>query len=433
MRSLFTRILLWFLVTLLLAVAALVLAAARSSAEQPSRPLPFRMLLMLQAAQAQHAYETGGREELAATLQRFHGWGLPPVVMTDSAGRDLLTGADRSDLIREARAPRFPLGREHVVLGRESPDHRFWLFEILPRRRWFAFFVHPQYLWILGLAVALCYGLALFLTSPLRRMQNAAERFSQGDFAFRIASKRSDELGQLARTLDRMAERIETLLAAERRLLLDISHELRSPLTRLGVAVELARSSENRDAALDRIQREADRLNALVGELLQVTRAEGDPSTMRTEDLSFGDLVATIVDDCSIEAGARGCTLALACSDPAPVRGDAELLRRAVENVIRNAIRHAPEGSAIDVEVTAGEQTVKVRVRDRGPGVPEETLPRLFDPFYRVESDRDRSSGGVGLGLSIARRAVQLHRGEIRARNASPGLEVEVDLPRAGT
>jgi len=429
MRSLFAKILIWFAATIVVAGVALVLSAARSSSEPRSRPLPFQMLLTLQAAQAQHAYETGGKEELAATLSRFRAWGLPLSALTDASGRDLVTGQDRSGLLREVRLGRFPLVREHVVLARSSPDGRYWFIEIVPRMRWLAFLLHPQYIWVLGLAVLFCYGLALYLTLPLRRMQNTVERFGRGDFSARVASTRRDEVGDLARTLDWMAGRIETLLAAERRLLLDISHELRSPLTRLGVAVELARTGEDREATLDRIQREADRLNALLGELLQVTRAEGDPSTMRTEVLALDELVATIVEDCAIEAEARRCSLSFETHGPVRVPGDAELLRRAVENVIRNASRYAPEGTAIEVEVAEREKAAVVRVRDHGPGVPEEALPRLFDPFYRVEADRGRSSGGTGLGLAIARRSVQLHRGTIRARNAAPGLEVEIELP----
>ena len=143
----------------------------------------------------------------------------------------------------------------------------------------------------------------------MRALQKAVERFGRGDLSARAGSTRRDELGQLARTFDRMADRIETLLAAERRLLLDISHELRSPLARLGVAVELARSGEDLDAALNRIQKESDRLNSLVGQLLQVTRAEGDPSSLRRDPVRLDELVQQLVDDSAIEAAARGCRL----------------------------------------------------------------------------------------------------------------------------
>ena len=140
-------------------------------------------------------------------------------------------------------------------------------------------------------------------------------------------------------------------------------------------------------------------------------------------------LLAGVVSDCAIEAAARGCSLVLQASGPVTISGDPELLRRAVENVIRNAIRYAPQQTAVEVRLERAGSTVSVRVRDYGPGVPAEALDRIFDAFYRVDGDRNRGSGGVGLGLSIARRAVELHKGTLRARNATPGLLVEMELP----
>jgi len=180
---------------------------------------------------------------------------------------------------------------------------------------------------------------------------------------------------------------------------------------------------------LNRIQKESERLNSLVGQLLQVTRAEGDPSSLRHNPVRLDNLVQQLVDDSGIEAEAHGCRVEFERRDAVTIEGDPELLRRAVENVIRNAIRYAPRNTAIEVSLARRNGTAVVDVRDRGPGVPEEALPRLFDAFYRVESDRDRQSGGIGLGLSIARRAVELHKGKIRAKNAGPGLEVELELP----
>jgi two-component system sensor histidine kinase CpxA len=228
-----------------------------------------------------------------------------------------------------------------------------------------------------------------------------------------------------------MADRIQTLLAAERRLLLDISHELRSPLARLGVAVELARSGEDRHHMLDRIQKEADRLNELVAELLQVTRVEGDPSLHKSESVPLDELLADIVYDSLLEAKSKDCTLLLKAPVAVILPGDEELIRRAVENVIRNAIRYAPAGSPIDIELKKSADMSEICVRDYGPGVPAEALPRIFDPFYRVDSDRNRVSGGLGLGLAIARRSVELHKGKLTARNANPGLLVSIELPLA--
>jgi two-component system sensor histidine kinase CpxA len=321
----------------------------------------------------------------------------------------------------------FPLG--DATLSRAGENGKYWFFFIVPRTSLAPSFLTPEHLFFLLAAVLLCYWLALNLTSPVRALQKAVERFGDGDFTARVGSSRRDELGQVANTFDRMAGRIQTLLTAERRLLLDISHELRSPLARLGVAVELARTGENLEAALNRIQKESDRLNALLGQLLQVTRAEGDPNSLRHDAVRLDALLQQLVDDSAIEAAARGCRLQFRQPEPLTVEGDAELLRRAMENVIRNAIRYSPPETDVEVSLTRRNGNALVDVRDHGPGVPEETLPRLFDAFYRVEKSRDSSSGGIGLGLSIARRALELHKGRIRARNAHPGLDVEIELP----
>src|SRR5262249_11233522 len=167
----------------------------------------------------------------------------------------------------------------------------------------------------------------------------------------------------------------------------------------------------------------------LVGELLQVTRAEGDPSSLRAEAVRLDQLVKQLVDDAAIEAEARGTAVTVAETLPVTMQGDPELLRRALENVIRNAIRYSPPDMPVEVSLARRNGHAVVSVRDHGPGVPEDALPRIFDAFYRVESDRNRASGGAGLGLSIARRAIELHRGSIRARNAHPGLCVEMELP----
>jgi two-component system, OmpR family, sensor histidine kinase CpxA len=194
--------------------------------------------------------------------------------------------------------------------------------------------------------------------------------------------------------------------------------------------VELARSGGDSESQLNRIQKEADRLSALVGELLQVTRAEGDPSQRKLEPVQLDSLVTDVVEDSRIEADARGVKVELIAPAGIKLSGDEELLRRAIENVVRNAIRYAPVGTAVEVVVKDMPGHAAIRVRDYGSGVPIDALPRLFDPFYRVDTDRNRASGGVGLGLAIARRAVELHKGTVQAANANPGLLVEIDLPR---
>ena len=434
MKSLFAKILLWFWFTLAITVVGAAFVSALNVNENASdERAPVARLVTFQLEEARSAYEIGGRPGLQAFLNTLHRVYDARGILTDETGRDLLTNEDRSDLVRRARRPSlyqiFHTG--NAMVSRAADDGRYWFFFIVPRVRVGSWFLLPEHLFVIAAGVLLCYWLALYLTSPVRKLEKAVERFGGGDLSARVGSNRSDELGQLARTFDRMAGRIETLLTAERRLLLDISHELRSPLARLGVAVELARSGDDADTALNRIQKESDRLNALVGQLLQVTRAEGDPTSLRRAPLRLDELVRQLVEDSLIEAAAHGCELKYEKREPVTVAGDPELLGRAVENAIRNAIRHAPRETAVEVSLTRRNEKAVVGVRDQGSGVPEEALPRLFDAFYRVEGDRDRASGGIGLGLSIARRAMELHQGSIRARNAQPGLEVEMELPIA--
>lgn len=428
MRSLFAKILLWFLATVLFAFAGFSFIAVRHY-NDPMRQPPMARAVRFQAREAVEAYETGGAAALRWDLARVQEIFQSEAMLADAKGRDLVTGEDRSELIAAGRVrPFFP--RDRSVVARKTENGKYWFILSIPGEPVSGRNFPVGQLYVLGAVVLLCYLLAWYLTSPLRGLQTALERFGQGDFSARTGSKRRDELGQLARTFDQMAERIQNLVVAERRLLGDISHELRSPLARLGVAVELARSGENRDAALDRIQKESDRLNALVGELLQATRAEVDPQALRAQPVRLDELLATIVSDCSIEADARGCSLVLDAAGPLTVKGDPELLRRAAENVIRNALRYSPPQSSVDVKLTPNGATARIQVRDYGPGVPEEALNRIFEPFYRVEGDRNRDSGGVGLGLAIARRAVELHKGKLQAHNVHPGLLVEMEIPK---
>lgn len=427
MRSLFAKILLWFLATVLVAFAGFSIIAVVHYSD-PMHMRPLARAFVFQAREASEAYEAGGAAALRWDLARVREIFQADAILTDARGRDLVTGEDRSDLINAGRRRVFYRG-DRAVMARKTPDGRYWFVLSIAGENTSERIFPAGQLWVLTVVVLLSYLLARYLTSPLRGLESALEKFGQGDFSARTGSRRRDDLGQLARTFDRMAERIQNLVGAERRLLLDISHELRSPLARRGVAIELARSGENRDATLDRIQKEADRLNTLVDQLLQVTRAEVDPNALRAQPVRLDDLLAGVVSDCAIEAAARGCSLVLQASGPVTLSGDPELLRRAAENVIRNAIRHAPQQTAVEVGLDRAGSTVHVHVRDYGPGVPEEALGRIFDPFYRVEDDRNRGSGGVGLGLSIARRAVELHKGTLRARNANPGLLVDMDLP----
>jgi two-component system sensor histidine kinase CpxA len=243
---------------------------------------------------------------------------------------------------------------------------------------------------------------------------------------------RKDEFSDLARDFDNMASQIENLVLSQQRMLGDISHELRSPLTRLIIAVEMAGRKAGPGAAqyLTRIEQEAERMNVLIGEILRTAKTEQlKPGPRRLFDIS--NLVRDVAADAEFEAAASDRRVVVRQCDPGLIHGDRESLRSAVENVLRNAIRYSPAGSEIAVSLQRAEPArARVTVRDHGPGVPEESLVHLFEPFYRVNDARDRDSGGAGLGLAITRQVVKAHGGSVSAANcADGGLQVTIDLP----
>jgi two-component system sensor histidine kinase CpxA len=285
-----------------------------------------------------------------------------------------------------------------------------------------------------------CLLLAWHLTAPLERLRGVALRLAGGDLATRVDAglmRRGDEIGELAEDLDRMAARIDELVRSQERLLRDISHELRSPLARLNVALELARDAgpEETAALHDRIGRESERLNELIGRLLTLARLSDAGGAAGAATVDIAALAAEVADDAGFEARAAGRDVVLAVEGnaDAPVRGDRELLRQAIENVVRNALRYAPEGTSVEIAVAATPEEVSVTVRDRGPGVPAGELSAIFRPFHRVSDGRERESGGAGIGLAITERAIRRHGGTVRAENAAGGgLSVRIGLPPVG-
>jgi two-component system sensor histidine kinase CpxA len=428
-RSLYLRILLALVGTVL---ASLVAFLATFFAM--TRPAQVGLLHQFQARRIGDAvatYRRGGVEALASYLESLdRTWVGATHYLVDASDRDVVTGDDRSPLVHAKRGPLGGPpesdGRLVIVEGTEDAPYRLLILAPPPFNVWS--FV-PYYGLILAAVALLCWLLALTIVRPIRQLAGAVDRFGTGDLAIRIPAPRRDEVGDLARAFNRMAERIETLMTAERRLLQDISHELRSPLTRLHLAVELARTATDRDQALARIQKEIDRLTTLVETLIEMTRAEGDPATRKSQPVKLDALVQDVVQSCSLEAQAHHCRIVMIGDARGTVSGDPELLRRAFENVLRNAIRYAPEASDIEVRVDEGNSSTDISVRDGGPGVPEEALPHLAQPFFRADDSRDSATGGVGLGLAIAQRAVHLHHGTLSAENARPGLRVTLTLP----
>lgn len=428
MRSIFTKIVLWGIAALLLSMFGLYVTARVRGWLHPERIDMITKLQTIEIEGARRALEAGGPAELGVFLNRIDQLFDARHYFVDAHGRDIVDGRDRSALLRVAsvrpRPPAMSEGKAFIASPPEPDGNRLLVEVKMPP-------LPPSFLtdllWMIVVIVGLGAALAANLARPLRALERAVERFGHGDLSARIRSTRRDEIGSLARAFDEMADRIEILLTAERRLLQDVSHELRSPLARLGFAIELARTSDNRQAALDRISKDVGRLGDLVGQLLQLTRAEGDPESLDRQPLRLDTLVRDVVSDCTLESTAKSCVFHANIAGPASLVGDRELLRRAVENVVRNAIRHAPDGSAIDVILATPDHRVVLDVRDRGEGVPDEALAKIFEPFYRIGSDRNRASGGVGLGLTIARRAIHLHHGRMTASNVHPGLRVRIE------
>jgi signal transduction histidine kinase len=479
---LFLKIFVWFgsIVLTVILGTFLVGELLRPERSEPRTRRPLDPILNIYGKDAAEEYERGGQGSLKAYLDRAENQSNLRIFIFDNQLHELSgrrVPADAPEVagkVLETRLPEFANRNGSPLLGR--PVHtnsgtEYVLVAELPRppESWF---FHPVvHILAIGLMGGLfCYGLARYLTSPVTKLRAATREFAAGNLNARVVPTlggRRDELASLAADFDEMAEKIQQLLDSQRRLLGDISHELRSPLARLNVALELARqrSGDTAQSALERIQREAETLNEMIGQLLALTRLESGAEEIRKTEFDLTALVHEVVTDADFEAHARQRSVKLevklGSAAPAIVNGVPELLRRAIENVIRNAVQHTAEATEVEVELlesvtatslrseatqvgarhavplrsatTPGRQdeNVSIIVRDHGPGVPAEALAEIFRPFYRVSEARDRESGGVGLGLAIAERAVRLHGGTITADNASDGgLVVRITLPQ---
>lgn len=293
--------------------------------------------------------------------------------------------------------------------------------------------------WLLVLLVSstICYLLTLQLTRPILRLRETSRQISDGNLQARVppgVEARGDEFGDLARDFNTMAERIENLLSSQRQLISDVSHELRSPLTRMQLAVDLVRKRGGDDPALSRMQADLERLEHLIARLLTLARVEAGAAAAKWERIDLTSLLTEVAADAQLEARERNCTVVFREANGCTVMGDEHLLRSALENVVRNAVYYTSPGTEVLITLApaADAGMMVLEVSDQGPGVPESELQNIFRPFYRVEQARDQQSGGAGLGLAIASRVIQLHRGTIAASNRpTGGLQVTIQLPPA--
>jgi signal transduction histidine kinase len=384
----------------------------------------------LQLESARAILQRWGQEAVAQYMIRLDRLFGGSHYLLDQSGKDLISGVDRSEMLPKPPAVKSRMAwHGHWEITHRSADGKFWFAAEGPDRRWNIWAFLPYYFLVLGATGILCWIAAAGVISPIRRIANNIAQFGQGDLSVRVVTDRDDEIGQLARSFNEMAERLEKLITSERRLLSDISHELRSPLARLKFAMKLARTSNDPAAALERIERDVNRIASLVSDIVEINVVEGDPALEEKDEVCIRDIIDEVVEDCGLEAQARECRIEVSGEVCGQVHGNPELLRRAVENVVRNAIRYSPEKTAIEVALGQDENGARITIRDFGPGVPDKAMQRIFDPFFRVEEARNTNGGGSGLGLSIAKRAVSVHRGSIVAENATPGLRVTIVLP----
>jgi signal transduction histidine kinase len=283
---------------------------------------------------------------------------------------------------------------------------------------------------------AVCYLLARSLTMPIRKLQKTSQQIAGGDYSARVGKslgRTGNEIADLGRDFDIMVEHTEKMINAQKRLLRDISHELRSPLARLNVALALAKKRFNADDdnALKKIGQEADRLNELIGHLLILTRLESGAGIHTVEAVNLASLLREVAGDVDFEASGNERGVKIVSLKEVAVSGSRELLRRAIENVVRNAAQYTAKNTQVEIMLSSGEKEAEIRVTDYGPGVPEHDLPHLFTPFYRVAEARERQSGGAGIGLAITDQAVKAHGGKVTARNRDDrkGLIVTITLP----
>lgn len=455
MRRLFLKIFLWYwMATSLMGLVLVIAVWTTSDGQGPLWLRDVGNLVAIHGETAVEAYERDGPDGLNAYLRRSEPDATFRTFVFDDTGAEVSRRTAPDSVLELANAARrsnhaeFGHGMPFLVVARPvvAPSGRSFVVAAQFAGARHELPAFPSWLLVRGLAVLVtagivCYGLAWYLTRRLGRLRTATRALAQGDLSVRVGESLGgspDELTDLGRDVDEMAERLETLIASERRLLQDVSHELRSPLARLVVALELLRQREGVPGApeIERIELEAARIDELIGRVLTLMRLEtATPATEPASTVDLAGLVSDVAADAEFEAAAAR-RLVVVSTDPCVVTGDESMLRSAIENVIRNAIRYTSEDSAVEVTLrripgAAGNSSdAVVSIRDHGPGVPEDALENLFRPFYRVDDGRARESGGAGLGLAIADRAVRLHGGTVTAANAPDGgLIVVIRLP----
>jgi two-component system, OmpR family, sensor histidine kinase CpxA len=451
MYRLFLKIFFWYWLTAWGMIAIVLLGSRLTGVRQVSAPNMYETVAPILASEAVRAYESGGPEAFARFSQG-NGHGIErQLFLLDGTYKDVLSRPLSDDGLRVAQSAKngqLVVFRAHIAAYKfvSSSGHPYVLMLFLASdlRR------IAEILWgeglpfgisLIVLVTLLCLGLAYHIASPIHSIQSTARRVAQGDLKARVpssVSRRHDEVAALAKDFDSMVSRLDSLIQTQKKLLNSVSHELRSPLARINLSLALLRTrfSADSDDLFQRLDRDVERIDLLMGQLLTLSRLEAGFSSAEREDVDFAQLVEEVAADGNFEAEALGKSVSLQTTGSIIVpNADPHALRSACENIIRNAVRFTRPGSdvqiALEVDRRAPEPLAFLSVRDHGPGVPEDSLQAIFQPFYRINGDAE-ATGGNGLGLAIASEAIRLHRGTIRAENLRPtGLEIIIQLPTA--
>lgn len=449
MNRLFFKIFLGFwLTTILMLLAVHLVSQVLHREERPGHPPPWKLhsevALVLEMGQRQ--IQSQDAQALARWLAALpqHDTVLPQLFTLDNTPLSQLSGSLESAALSAVAAdisesnPRILQDIDdkrvigHLLTKNDTPAAKL-LVEI-PRPPSTLVMVLQRYLW-LRLLIALvvsglvCYLLAAQAVRPILRLRSATQGLAAGRLDTRIPmnTQSSDEVLALSRDFNHMADRLQHTIEDQKQLVRDISHELRSPLGRIQAALALAQARLGSDPPeLAQVQRECERLNELIAQLLVVP----DNPLDLEDTVDIIELMHSIVEENTVAAQPRQIQLRVQSTQPELLlRCNGELLYRAVDNVVRNAIRHAPNDSRITLDCQCDSDDLRIDIRDQGQGIPDHELDKIFLPFYRVQSARERDTGGYGLGLSIAQRAVASHGGRISARNLHPGFAVTLHLP----
>jgi two-component system sensor histidine kinase CpxA len=444
-RRLFWKIFLPFWLAQAVLLGALYLRIQhRISSEHPWWIQPERREMPILADYAAKVYEEQGQTGLSQLLDSLSLQKRSKYWLVDANGHELSGQPIPERVLRDASAAEKSEGLHHSfeanVLAASTATtqgHYVLIAELVPPK--LSERVPGDILWTLKLGTILsaliCFLIAHYLSKPIERLRDATHELARGNLDIRVGDNlgnRRDEIADLVRDFDTMAGELRTLIQSERNLLSGVSHELRSPIARIRLALTLARDADDveRSEMLDRIEQDTIQLDSMLEQILTVARLESGQHKPRFERLSLNDIVDDVLHDANFEAAATDATIAFQGESDIQVNGDAGLLRSAVENLVRNAIFYSGRGGKVEVRLSQEDGAALISVRDNGPGVPENALSLMFKPFYRVDDSRGTTTGGMGLGLAIVRNAVLAHGGNVSAKNVAPhGLEVELRVP----